>query len=165
MILGGHQEDSKRGGTENVAMIAGFGEAARLAASTLESRATITASLRDALESGILKNLPASYVNGSKTRRLPNTTNIGIPHIDSDTLVTFLDANGVCVSSGSACISDAITPSHVVMAMTRSVEKARQALRLSVSHLTTMDDIREAVEKAQRGATLLADQNVKVTSG
>lgn len=145
MLLGGHQEKGRRGGTENVAAIVGFGVAAALAAREMDARKSVTAMLRDRLEQGILATVPAASVNGSGPR-LPNTTNIGFPGIDSDTLVSVLDQHGICVSSGSACLSDAVAPSHVVLAMTGSYQKASEAIRFSVSHLNTVDEIDRTIE-------------------
>ena len=155
MVIGGHQEAGRRGGTENVGLIVGFGVAAELAKRDLENRATQVRALRDKLESEILAAVPGTRVNGCPSLRVPNTTNIGFDGIDSDAMVAFLDGQGVCVSSGSACMSSAITPSHVVLAMTQSVEKAKQAIRFSLSHLTTDNEIAEAVERVKQGAVAL----------
>ncbi len=145
MVIGGHQENGRRGGTENVALITGFGVAATVAAVELDRRSEAVTRLRELLESQLLAAVPGSYVNGSKEHRLPNTTNIGFPGIDSDAMVTFLASRGICVSSGSACLSDAIVPSHVVLAMTGSAEKAKQAIRLSLSMHNTDEDMRYSV--------------------
>jgi cysteine desulfurase len=85
-------------------------------------------------------------VNGLGAPRLPNTTNIGFDGVDSDTLVTLLDQQGVSVSSGSACLSDAVTPSHVILAMTGSYKRASEAIRFSLSHLNTQAEIEQAAE-------------------
>ena len=145
MLFGGHQENGRRGGTENVAAIVGFGVAAVLALREMESRKAVTAALRDRLERGILAAIPSASVNGSGSR-LPNTTNIGLPGVDSDTLVSLLDQHGICVSSGSACLSDAVAPSHVLLAMTGSYQKASEAIRFSVSHLNTIDEIDRTID-------------------
>lgn len=143
--IGGHQESDRRGGTENVAGIVGFGVAADHARSELLERAAATRVLRDRLEKTILREIAGAYVNGGVTERLPNTTNIGFDGVDSDTLVAVLDNEGLCASSGSACLSSSIAPSHVVMAMTGSYAKAREATRFSLSHLTTSEDIEQAL--------------------
>lgn len=145
MLFGGHQEMGRRGGTENVAAIVGFGVAAVLALREMESRMAVTARLRDRLERGILEAITLASVNGSG-RRIPNTTNIGFPGIDSDTLVSLLDQQGICVSSGSACLSDAVAPSHVLLAMTGSYQKASEAIRFSLSHLNTRDEIDRTID-------------------
>ena len=155
MVIGGHQEAGRRGGTENVGLIVGFGVAADLAKRNLAERVAQVRPLRDELESEILKAIPGSRVNGNPALRIPNTTNIGFDGIDSDAMVAFLDGHGVCVSSGSACMSSALTPSHVVLAMTQSVAKAKQAIRFSLSHLTSAVEIAEAGERVKQGARLL----------
>jgi cysteine desulfurase len=155
MIIGGHQEAGRRGGTENVGLIVGFGVAADLAKRKLTERAAQVGPLRDELESEILNAIPGSRVNGNPALRIPNTTNIGFDGIDSDAMVAFLDGHGVCVSSGSACMANALTPSHVVLAMTQSVAKAKQAIRFSLSHLTTTKEIIEVGERVKQGSALL----------
>jgi len=155
MVIGGHQEAGRRGGTENVGLIVGFGVAADLAKRNLAERAAQVSPLRDKLESEILKAIPGSRVNGNPALRVPNTTNIGLDGIDSDAMVAFLDGQGVCVSSGSACMANALTPSHVVLAMTQSVAKAKQAIRFSLSHLTTAKEIAEAGERVKQGIAVL----------
>jgi cysteine desulfurase len=155
MIIGGHQEAGRRGGTENVGLIVGFGVAAELAKRNLNERAAQVGPLRNKLESEILAAIPGSRVNGNQALRIPNTTNIGFDGIDSDAMVAFLDSQGVCVSSGSACMANALTPSHVVLAMTQSVAQAKQAIRFSLSHLTTGKEMAEVGERVINGAELL----------
>jgi cysteine desulfurase len=159
MVIGGHQEGGRRGGTENVGLIAGFGVAAEYAKRMMSERAAHTRRLRDKLENEVLQSIAGSRINGSRTRRVPNTTNIGFDGIDSDAMVAFLDNQGVCVSSGSACLANALSPSHVVLAMTQSVDKAKQAIRFSLSHLTEGQDITECVEKLRQGGVLLREGN------
>lgn len=142
---GGHQESGRRGGTENVASIVGFGEAARLARAELEARSRQTENLRDRLERDVLSAVPQAYINGDRCNRVPNTTNIGFPGIDSDALVAALNAEGICVSAGSACLADSIVPSHVIMAMSRSYAKASEAVRFSLSHLNTAEELDRTV--------------------
>lgn len=160
--IGGHQESNHRAGTENVAGIVGFGVAADLARSEQLQRAAVTNALRDRLEEGILQKIPGAYVNGGAIKRIPNTTNIGFPGVDSDTLVAVLDAEGLCASSGSACLSQAIVPSHVVMAMTGSYAKAREATRFSLSHLTTEDEIERAISIIARAVGQVRNASQKV---
>lgn len=145
-LLVGAQENGRRGGTESVPLIVGFSKAAELATTELVQRASQTAQVRDLLEQNILKNCPDSTVNGSTEHRLPNTTNIHFPGVDSDMLVQLLGKQGVMVSSGSACKSSAITPSHVLQAMGQPYEKAGEAIRFSVSHLTTEQEINGVLE-------------------
>lgn len=146
MHYGGHQEGGRRGGTENVPAIMGFAKAASLAASNLKQRASYVGVLRDRLEHGILSSVAHAVVHGLGAPRLPNTTNIGFQGIDSDTLVGLLDQRGICVSSGSACMSDAVAPSHVILAMTGSYQKASEAIRFSLSHLNTEAEIDRTIE-------------------
>ena len=150
ILFGGTQEDGRRGGTENVAAIVGFGKAAELAWANLAASSKHTHKLRDKLEKHILADVPGSWVNGKKSPRLPNTTNIGLPKVNSDALVGLLDSFGVCVSSGSACLANSLSPSHVIYAMTGSHDKARQSLRFSVSHLNTDAEIDQAIEMVKQ---------------
>lgn len=143
---GGHQESGRRGGTENVACVVGFGKAAMLANVELNRQHRNVGKLRDQLENAVVKQVPGTYINGLATNRVPNTTNIGFPGVDADTLVATLDAAGICVSAGSACLTDSIAPSHVIMAMTRSYTKASEAIRFSLSHLNTSEEINRTVD-------------------
>jgi cysteine desulfurase len=146
MHYGGHQEGGRRGGTENVPAVMGFAKAAGLAQAELTQRAALAGALRDRLEQRILSEVTGASVNGQGAPRLPNTTNIGFDGIDSDTLVALLDQRGVCVSAGSACLSDAVAPSHVILAMTGSYQKASEAIRFSLSHLNTDGEVELAIE-------------------
>ena len=143
LLYGGHQEEDRRGGTENVPAIVGFGAAAELARLEQATRGEEVRCLRDKLERRILAEVPGAYVNGCGVPRIPNTTNIGFPGVDSETLVGMLDREGICVSSGSACLSDSVTPSHVIQAMTGSYEKAGEAIRFSISHLNVDEEIQK----------------------
>jgi cysteine desulfurase len=145
MLYGGHQENDRRGGTENVPAIVGFGRAADLAKAEQPFRSERVGGLRDELESRILVEIPGTYLNGSDIPRIANTTNIGFDGTDSEMLVSLLDQEGICVSSGSACLSDSITPSHVIQAMTGSYDKAHEAIRFSLSHLNKTEEIAEVI--------------------
>ena len=147
MLLGGHQENERRGGTENVPLLVGFGRAVDLVREEFSERAEKCLILRDYLEKAILSHVPKTSINGCRHNRITNTSNIQFSGIDSDALVTFLDVRGICVSSGSACISNAIAPSHVILAMTGSVEKAKQSIRFSISHLTTHSEVNSVVNE------------------
>ncbi|HEX6639786.1 MAG TPA: cysteine desulfurase family protein, partial [Thermoanaerobaculia bacterium] len=140
LLHGGNQEKGRRAGTENVPAIVGFGEAARLALVELDERAATVQSLRDRLEIA-LQSLEGCYVNGARQQRIPNTVNVGFRGIDGDAIAGMLDAAGIYVSTGSACNADTLTPSHVIMAMTNSYERASEAVRFSLSHLNTEEDI------------------------
>lgn len=155
MHYGGHQESGRRGGTENVPAVVGFGNAASAAAAELISRSRHVASLRDELERRVLAEISGTVVYGHGAPRLPNTANIGFAGVDSDTLVALLDQSGVCVSSGSACLSDAVTPSHVIFAMTRSYQKASEAIRFSLSHQNTAAEIALTIDAVKRSVARL----------
>jgi len=155
MLYGGHQENGRRGGTENVPAAVGFGSAANAAMAELNNRSRHVASLRDELESRVLAEVSGTVVNGFGSPRLPNTSNIGFTGVDSDTLVALLDLRGVCVSSGSACLSDAVAPSHVILAMTGSYQKASEAIRFSLSHHNTADEIDHTVEAVKQAVATL----------
>lgn len=151
LLIGGHQESGRRAGTENVAGIVGFGHAAQLAHENLFARVKLTESLRNRLEAAIQQRIAGVEINGGGCSRISNTTNVSFEGIDSDAFVTVLDSLGVCVSTGSACHSDSLSPSHVLMAMTGSYEKANEAVRFSVSHLNTeleIDNVVDALEHA-----------------
>ena len=148
--VGGHQELGRRGGTENVAGIVGFGVATKLAREELDRRTANVRPLRDRLERAVIEQVPGAYINGLQSDRTPNTTSIGFPGVDSDTLVATLDAEGISVSAGSACLSDSLVPSHVIMAMTHSYAKASEAVRFSLSHLNTQEEIDRTIEALLR---------------
>jgi cysteine desulfurase len=140
LIHGGHQEHNLRGGTENVALIVGMGKAAELAATSLPNYDQKVRLLRDALEDGILKIIPNTELNGHKTQRLANTTNITFHGIESEALLILLDQEGICASSGSACLADSDEPSHVIKAMKPDTAASRQMIRFSLSdEMTSLD--------------------------
>ena len=145
LLIGGHQEADRRGGTENVPAIVGFGCAAELAAAELGSRSARVADLRDHLEGAVLAEIPGTYCNGAGAPRIANTTNLGFSGLDAESLVKLLDGEGICVSAGSACLAHSPTPSHVVQAMTGSYAKAGEAIRFSLSHLNTDEEVPRAV--------------------
>ena len=141
LIVGGKQESGRRGGTESVPLIVGFGAACEIA-----SKQSLTAwkrveAMRDELQTNLLIMLRGAYSNGGSAPRLPNTLNIGIAGIDSDALVTYCDRNGVCVSSGSACMESAIAPSHVLLAMNGSHKQASEAVRVSLGLETKSEEL------------------------
>lgn len=131
LVTGGKQEGGRRGGTESVPLIVAFGEACRIAQAKPLERWVQVAKLRDEFEVAILQKIATSYRNGASVPRLPNTTNLGFSGIDNDALITYCDRNGICVSSGSACMESAITPSHVILAMLGNAAKASESLRVS----------------------------------
>lgn len=139
--IGGHQESGRRGGTENLPAIAGFGCAAELAAAEWEGRAARVRGLRDDFETLVLGGIPQACVHGAAAPRLPNTVNFGFDEVDAESLIQILDAEGICASAGSACLTNTPTPSHVVQAMTGSYARAGEAVRFSLSHLNTEAEI------------------------
>lgn len=155
LLFGGHQEAGRRGGTENVAGIVGFGKAAELASKGIEDRASRVGALRHAFESRVLTEISGTWLNGLGAERLPNTTNIGFQGVNSDAMVTFLDAHDICVSSGSACLASSLSPSHVVFAMTGSHDKARQSIRFGLCHLTSEAELGQVIDKLKLAVTAL----------
>ncbi len=142
IVYGGGQEGGLRAGTENVAGIVGFAAAATVAVSELQTESARLGALRDRLESGLREALPEIFVNGGDApRRLPNVLNVSIPGIDLEGLLTALDLEGICVSSGSACTTGSVEPSHVITAMGREGDLARNAIRLSLGWGTREEDI------------------------
>ena len=140
-LTGGRQERNRRAGTENVAAIAGLGVAAALARKKLGSEGPRLRQLRDRLESDILRLVPGTAVNGDRTARVPNTTNIGFDGIEAESLLIALDLEGIAVSTGSACSSGSLEPSHVLRAMGHSTARARNSLRFSLGAGTTDADL------------------------
>ena len=155
MVIGGRQENGRRGGTENVPAIIGFGKAAEVAQAQLGKRNESVSRLRDALESRIKEEIPRLEVYGQNSERLPNTTSIGFAGIDADSMVAYLDSQGICVSSGSACLAQALAPSHVIQAMTQSNAKAKEVVRFSLSHKNTEKEINEVSKKVIEGVSRL----------
>ena len=145
-LIGGGQESKKRGGTENTASIVGLGVAAELAGVHLSEENAEVRALRDAFEEGILNRIPNVQVNGHRTLRLPNTSNLAIEGIDSEGMLMLLDQKGICCSAGSACTAGSLEPSHVLRAMGCSTDRARGSLRFSFSRLNTPDEVRQALE-------------------
>jgi len=145
MLHGGHQERSRRGGTENVASIAGLGAAASIALEKLPYYESSVRTLRDSLEEGVFNTIPGTERNGHKDQRLANTSNIAFSGIESEALLILLDQAGVFASSGSACLADSPDPSHVIAAMKSGVT-ARQSVRFSLSP-DTPHEAHEAVPR------------------
>lgn len=145
-LHGGHQERGRRGGTENVAGIVGFGCAAELAAKELPDYAARVQPLRDRLEAELLARSPGAERNGHASLRLPNTTNLTFPGVESEALLLLLDQAGICASAGSACLADSDEPSHVVRAMKPESAASRQMVRFSLGRETTGAEIESAVD-------------------
>lgn len=147
LIIGGHQERGKRAGTENVPYIIGIGEAAEIAQNSLNYEMTEVKRLRDKLEAGILKNVYSARLNTSITNRVPNTTNIGFQYIEGELILLHLADMGICASSGSACTSGSLEPSHVLRAMGVPFTALHGSIRFSLSRFTTEDEIDYVIEK------------------
>jgi len=145
-MTGGKQERNRRAGTENVPAIAGLGVAARLSREKLAANSSGFAELRDRLERGILEGVPGSSVNGDPARRVPNTTNISFDGVEAESLLIALDLEGVAVSTGSACSSGSLEPSHVLRAMGLPHGRTRNSLRFSLGAGTTPAEIDFVVE-------------------
>jgi len=140
-MLGGHQENGRRAGTENVPYIVGLGKACELAAAHMKDEQTRVAALRDRLESGILESCPDTRVNGDRAHRLPNTTNISFQYIEGESILYHLSDVGICASSGSACTSGSLEPSHVIRAMGVPFTAAHGSTRFSLSRYNTKEEI------------------------
>jgi len=154
-VYGGHQERNLRSGTESVPLIVGMGKAAELARKHLPHYDKKVRPLRDALEEGILRSIPTAELNGHKTQRLANTTNITFHGIESEALLILLDQEGICASSGSACLADSDEPSHVIKAMKPESAASRQMIRFSFSQVTPAAEITGAVNTVRRVTNLL----------
>ncbi len=146
LITGGHQERGLRAGTENVPYIAGIGKAAELAADSLDYELSEVKRLRDKLETGILSNVFNARLNTSITNRVPNTTNIGFEYIEGELILLHLSDLGICASSGSACTSGSLEPSHVLRAMGTPFTSLHGSIRFSLSKYTTEADIDFVIE-------------------
>lgn len=144
---GGHQESGRRGGTENVPGIIALGKACDLALRNMTDENTRIKTLRDKLEKGILSSCPDCFVNGDAENRLPNTSNISFEFIEGESILMLLDQFGVCASSGSACTSGSLEPSHVLRAMGVPFTAAHGSIRFSLSRYTTEEEIEFVVEK------------------
>ena len=140
-LIGGHQEHGRRGGTENVASIIGLGRACKFVADNMEEENTRVRALRDKLENGLLETVPNAMLNGHKTDRLPNTANISFEYIEGESILLHLDRLGICASSGSACTSGSLEPSHVLRAMGVPFTAAHGSIRFSLSVYNTEEEI------------------------
>jgi len=146
LLVGGHQEGGRRGGTENVAGIVGLGEAARLARERMDEEITRVRSLRDRLEDALVEAIPGARVNGDRDSRLPNTTSISFEYVEGESILLLLDRAGICASSGSACTTGALEPSHVLRAMGVPYTRAHGTVRLSLSRYNTDADVDRTLE-------------------
>ncbi|MEH0018313.1 MAG: cysteine desulfurase NifS [Desulfobacter sp.] len=156
-LIGGHQEGGRRGGTENTASIIGLGKACELARQNLGMMGTQVREMRDYLESRLLEEIPGTSVNGEREHRLPNTLSIGFDAVEGESILMLLDRKGICASSGSACTSGSLDPSHVLVAMEVPFKSAHGTIRFSLSHYNTkqemdviVDTLIPAIEKLRQ---------------
>lgn len=145
-LRGGHQEKGRRAGTENTPYIIGLGKACELAAKGIEHERTVVAKLRDNLENALTAQIPKSIINGDRENRLPNTTNIAFEAVEGEAILLMLNEFGICASSGSACTSGSLEPSHVLRAMGVPFTYAHGSIRFSLSRYTTEADINKVIE-------------------
>jgi cysteine desulfurase len=145
-LIGGGQERGRRGGTENVAGIVGLGRAAELAREGLQEMGGRVRRLRDDLESGLLGAIADSALNGAREPRLPNTSNLAFDGVEAEGILMLLDQAGICASSGSACTTGSLEPSHVLVAMGCSRARARGSIRFSLGRYNSTEDIRRVLD-------------------
>jgi cysteine desulfurase len=146
-LIGGHQEKGRRGGTENTPSIIGLGKACELAARNMDEENTRVKRMRDKLETELLLRIPNSRVNGDRVNRLPNTTNISFEFVEGEAILLLLDEFGICASSGSACTSGSLQPSHVLRAMGVPFTMAHGSIRFSLSIYNTDEEISFVIDK------------------
>ena len=147
-MIGGHQEEGRRGGTENVASIIALGKAAELAKLNLDQNSYASVGvLRDKLETALLGSVTNSMVNGETENRLPNTTSIAFEYVEGEAILLLMNEHGICASSGSACTSGSLEPSHVLRAMGVPFTAAHGSIRYSLSRYTTAEEIDFVIEK------------------
>lgn len=158
LIEGGAQEKKRRAGTENVPGIVGLGKAIELACASMDENSEKVAKLRDRLIDGILK-IPYTRLNGDREKRLPGNVNVSVEGIEGESLLLLLDMNGICASSGSACTSGSLDPSHVLLAIGLKHEVAHGSLRFSLSELNTDEDVDYILEKLPQIVTRLREMS------
>ena len=146
-LIGGHQERGRRGGTEATPSIIGLGVAAELAHKNMDRENTFVKGLRDRLENALLKAVPNTKVNGDRVNRLPNTSNISFEFVEGEGILLMMDEFGICASSGSACTSGSLQPSHVLRAMGVPFTMAHGSIRFSLSVYNTIEEIDFVIEK------------------
>jgi cysteine desulfurase len=164
ILTGGKHERNRRAGTENVPAIAGLGAAATVAAGKLAAEGARVAALRDRLEEGILARVPGTQVNGDRTARVPNTTNISFDRIEAESLLIALDLEGIAVSTGSACSSGTLEPSHVLRAMGLPTHRTQNSLRFSLGMFSTEEEVDRVVDVLPRLVEKLRALTKKATA-
>lgn len=165
VIVGGAQERKRRAGTENVAGIVGLGAAIERAHKNMATDMARVSALRDKLISGILKDIPHVKLNGHPTQRLPQNVNFSIRYIEGESILLMLDINGIAASSGSACTSGSLDPSHVLLAMGIPHEIAHGSLRLTLSDMTTDEEVDYVLETLTKTVKRLRDMSPLVPAG
>jgi cysteine desulfurase len=146
LLRGGHQERGRRAGTENAASIIGLGKACEMAMEAMEYEKTFVKAMRDRLEQGILEQVPHCFVTGDPNNRLPNTCNIAFEYIEGEAILLLLNKMGIAASSGSACTSGSLEPSHVMRAMDIPYTAAHGSVRLSFSRYNSMEEVERVIE-------------------
>ena len=159
IITGGAQEKNKRAGTENIPGIIGCAEALKLAISEMPGESARLTKMRDRLIKGILETIPYTRLNGSATNRLPGNVNVSVEYIEGEALILMLDFNGICASSGSACTTGSLDPSHVLLALGLTHEVAHGSLRLSFGHDNTEKDVDYILEVLPKVVNRLRDMS------
>ena len=154
-VHGGQQERGRRAGTENVPGIVGMGVAAKRAMDTMKERSEKETALRDYMIEQLLKNIKYCWLNGDEKNRLPNNVHFGFDFVEGESLLIRLDMAGICASSGSACTSGSLDPSHVLLAIGLPHEKAHGSLRLTLSEETTKEDVDYTVQKIKEAVELM----------
>jgi len=156
-MLGGHQESGRRAGTENVPYIAGLAEACRLAREGMAAELVQIAAMRDKLEAGLLAKCPDTLVNGDRSSRLANTLNLSFKYIEGEAIAYHLSDLGICISTGSACASGSLDPSHVIRAMGVPFTAVHGSVRFSLSRYNTMDEVDYVIEEMPKVVKMLRD--------
>lgn len=146
-MMGGHQEGGRRAGTENTPAIIGLGKACELAAENINIENTRVKALRDRLQAAMLRDCPDAMINGDTNNRLPNTLNISFEYIEGEAILLMLDRYGICASSGSACTSGSLEPSHVLRAMGVPFTAAHGSIRFSLSRYTTDAEVDKVIKE------------------
>jgi cysteine desulfurase len=146
-LIGGHQEKGRRGGTENTASIIGLGKAAEFVAARMEEENSRVKAMRDRLEKGLQERIPHTLVNGAAAARLPNTSSIAFEYVEGESILLMMNEYGICASSGSACTSGSLEPSHVLRAMGVPFTAAHGTIRFSLSVYNTEEEVDLVLEK------------------
>jgi len=147
LLVGGHQEKGRRGGTESLPAIVGFGKACELAAEHLPEMDARVRAMRDKLESALLQSIPEAHVNGGKSPRVPNTLSVRFEYVEGESILLLLDRDGIAASSGSACSSGSLEPSHVLRAMGIPYTSVHGSIRLSLSRFNSDEEVDYILEK------------------